>query len=649
MPAEARRILKSLQADLKVDSAIVNSPRSGVKQCKDDGDKYDILRIRTASATPVVTSSVAKKISVTTDAMHQYSAQALPLYRSNRRRLSYGAVPTPNPDVGGSWRMNRWRPPKRTLLFTTQELDKIINQFDEIDVNQVGIITQSQLGRSLGVLMSTPGVTSLLFNAFDPQNTNRVDITMYVRGMGVMMKGSLDECLEYAFKMIKKKKETGCIDRFELKLVIEAIHKAMEAVDLKLPDDPDTLSDKITLLMADISGEISLEQYKACVSKNSLFFQSLGLIFDLDHSFHFLKRLPSQPKKELSITFGHKDWSLVQNMMLGIRRSVSETTALPAREITSKDMDLTVDYKLAHEPNTLPWIFKDYSPMVFRKIREAFSCDARLYMFCLGPEKILGNAIFLGNLCALCEVVSTARSGSFFFKTNDGRFFIKTLPPDEFLFLRRILPSYYEYTISNPNTLLTRFYGMHSMRQGKNSEINFVVMENVFNSELPVDEQYDLKGSTIDRLVEVEEGTANPAIALKDMNFKRQLKIGGSMKALLMEQVEKDTRWMANMNICDYSFLVGIRSLYGVEIKPDLHARHSPEPSRFKSFLGGVLSADGEEVYYLAIIDILTQYVFKKKGERLLKSFIHNADQISAMPPKPYQLRFQRYVNSIIV
>jgi len=42
--------------------------------------------------------------------------------------------------------------------------------------------------------------------------------------------------------------------------------------------------------------------------------------------------------------------------------------------------------------------------------------------------------------------------------------------------------------------------------------------------------------------VEVEEGTANPAIALKDMNFKRQLKIGGSMKALLMEQVEKDTR-----------------------------------------------------------------------------------------------------------
>ncbi len=31
--------------------------------------------------------------------------------------------------------------------------------------------------------------------------------------------------------------------------------------------------------------------------------------------------------------------------------------------------------------------------------------------------------------------------------------------------------------------------------QGKNSEINFVVMENVFHPEVPIDEQYDLKVS----------------------------------------------------------------------------------------------------------------------------------------------------------
>jgi hypothetical protein len=54
----------------------------------------------------------------------------------------------------------------------------------------------------------------------------------------------------------------------------------MEAVDIKLPDDSKTFADKIILLMADVSGKITLQQYKSCVSKNTLFFQSLGLIFD---------------------------------------------------------------------------------------------------------------------------------------------------------------------------------------------------------------------------------------------------------------------------------------------------------------------------------------------------------------------------------
>jgi hypothetical protein len=113
---------------------------------------------------------------------------------------------------------------KKPLRFSTAELEKIFDQFNEIDANQVGIINQAQLGMlivlleqrtlthellllthstlltriggSLGVLMSTPGVTGLLFNAFDPEKTNRVDIKMYVTGMGVMMKGLLDEGLE---------------------------------------------------------------------------------------------------------------------------------------------------------------------------------------------------------------------------------------------------------------------------------------------------------------------------------------------------------------------------------------------------------------------------------------------------------------------
>ena len=82
-----------------------------------------------------------------------------------------------------------------------------------------------------------------------------------------------------AFKMIDVD-GNEYIDRFELQLLVDAVYRAMEAVDIKLPDDSKTFADKIILLMADVSGKITLQQYKSCVSKNTLFFQSLGLIFD---------------------------------------------------------------------------------------------------------------------------------------------------------------------------------------------------------------------------------------------------------------------------------------------------------------------------------------------------------------------------------
>ena len=72
--------------------------------------------------------------------------------------------------------------------------------------------------------------------------------------------------------------------------------------------------------------------------------------------------------------------------------------------------------------------------------RADLMCD--LLQYSLGPEKILGN-ILLGNLSTLGEVATSARSGSFFLKSTDGAYMIKTLPPAEEQTLLRILPSYY--------------------------------------------------------------------------------------------------------------------------------------------------------------------------------------------------------------
>ncbi len=94
-------------------------------------------------------------------------------------------------------------------------------------------------------------------------------------------------------------------------------------------------------------------------------------------------------------------------------------------------------------------------------------------------------------------MVSTGRSGSFFFKSNDSKYLIKTLHPDEVTLLRSILPQYTEYVLQTKNTLLTRFFGLHSMKKGSEKEIHFAVMANIFDSTLNIHEQYDLKVSEI--------------------------------------------------------------------------------------------------------------------------------------------------------
>src|SRR5689334_6475621 len=101
--------------------------------------------------------------------------------------------------------------------------------------------------------------------------------------------------------------------------------------------------------------------------------------------------------------------------------------------------------------------------------------------------------------------------------------------------------------------------GLYKIKKGINGkEFSFVVMTNVFGDNIEIDEQYDLKGSTVGRHVSVNEDDKDLAeIALKDMNFKRKICLGPERKAQLMEQVERDCKWMAGHSICDYSLLIG--------------------------------------------------------------------------------------------
>lgn len=80
---------------------------------------------------------------------------------------------------------------------------------------------------------------------------------------------------------------------------------------------------------------------------------------------------------------------------------------------------------------------------------------------------------------------SAGKSGSFFFYTADGKFMIKTIRKEEFDLLIKILPEYYSYIMKNPETYISRFYGLHRLKCYKKDNtlvknIYILVMNSVF-------------------------------------------------------------------------------------------------------------------------------------------------------------------------
>jgi len=52
----------------------------------------------------------------------------------------------------------------------------------------------------------------------------------------------------------------------------------------------------------------------------------------------------------------------------------------------------------------------------------------------------------------------------------------------------------------------------------------------------------------------------------------------------------------------------------------------------------------GDKIYFVGIIDILQQYTRVKRAETFMKSFTHNVDEISCVPPDKYAARFANFL-----
>ena len=86
----------------------------------------------------------------------------------------------------------------------------------------------------------------------------------------------------------------------------------------------------------------------------------------------------------------------------------------------------------------------DYAPNVFERIRQMYGINSVDYIKSIGVDKILNN-LLMSDQASLTELISSGKSGSFFYYSDDGLYMVKTVDKGESKFLRQILGAYFQH------------------------------------------------------------------------------------------------------------------------------------------------------------------------------------------------------------
>jgi len=155
-----------------------------------------------------------------------------------------------------------------------------------------------------------------------------------------------------------------------------------------------------------------------------------------------------------------------------------------------------------------------------------------------------------------------------------------------FMRLFSVLPDYFKHCAENPNTMITRFFGMYRVKlYHLRRNMKFVIMNSVYHTDKYLQTFYDLKGSVTGRDAKPGQGVK------KDNDLRRALpesaiSIRPQQRKALRAQLVADTDFLTQMGIMDYSMLVGIHhippkvdrrgsSLATLGFRPHLNNSHS--------------------------------------------------------------------------
>ncbi|XP_046673335.1 phosphatidylinositol 5-phosphate 4-kinase type-2 alpha isoform X2 [Homalodisca vitripennis] len=345
---------------------------------------------------------------------------------------------------------------------------------------------------------------------------------------------------------------------------------------------------------------------------------------------------------------------------------------------------LKVDNHLFNKEN-MPSHFKikEYCPLVFRNLRERFGIDDQDYKESMTRSQPVPDD-------------SQGKSGAKFYQSYDRLFIIKTLTSEEVERMHSFLKQYHPYIVErHGKTLLPQYLGMYRLTVD-GVEHYMVAMRNVFSNHLQTHRKFDLKGSTVDREASDKEKEKDLP-TFKDNDFVKEgikIYIGDIAKDKLLETLTADVEFLTKLHLMDYSLLLGIHDCARAEaegedmddgeqddeddsdgnvvgggdrVPPPWGTTPPDSPHQLVretslQYEGGIVpeldiyaipscdTAPVKEIYFLALIDVLTHYGVKKQAAKAAKTVKYgaNVDGISTCDPEQYGKRFIEFLSKAI-
>ncbi|XP_068622474.1 phosphatidylinositol 5-phosphate 4-kinase type-2 alpha isoform X1 [Battus philenor] len=382
---------------------------------------------------------------------------------------------------------------------------------------------------------------------------------------------------------------------------------------------------------------------------------------------------------------------LLSVFMWGVNHTINELSHVTIPVMLLPDdfraySKLKVDNHLFNKEN-MPSHFKvkEYCPLVFRNLRERFGIDDLDYKESLTRSQPIPDE-------------SSGKSGAKFYQSYDRLFILKTLTSEEVERMHSFLKHYHPYIVErHGKTLLPQYLGMYRLTVD-GIEHYLVATRNVFSNHLNIHRKYDLKGSTVDREASEKE-LEKELPTLKDNDFIKQgvrIDIGDAAKEKLLETLTADVEFLTKLHLMDYSLLLGVHECgrgeaeaeaarqreaeadsepdsdtdsdtdnrhhgdrWGYNTPPDSPRGFARQSSlRYEGIIPeldiyAIPSQDGapkKEIYFVALIDVLTHYGVKKQAAKAAKTVKYgsNVDGISTCDPEQYGKRFIEFVAKAI-